>query len=55
MLASPNSDTKFLDRMNSLAIKFANTQETQAFFKEQGMVSRAASLDATRSSVRTEN
>lgn len=55
MLASPNSDTKFLDRMNSLAIKFSNTQEMQTFFKEQGMISRAASLDATRSSVRTEN
>jgi tripartite-type tricarboxylate transporter receptor subunit TctC len=55
MLASPNSDTKFIDRMNSLAIKFVNTQEMQTFFKEQGMVSRAASLDATRSSVKIEN
>lgn len=55
MLASPNSDVKFLDRMNALAIKFASTPESQRFFKEQGMVSRAAPLDATRSSVRTEN
>lgn len=55
MLASPGSDTKFLERMNNLAIKFANSAESQTFFKEQGMVSRAAPLDATRNSVKNEN
>ena len=55
MLASPNSDTKFLDRMNMLAAKFANATESQTFFKEQGMISRAASLDATRQSVKVEH
>jgi len=55
MLASPNSDAKFLDRMNALAIKFVSTPESQRFFKEQGMVSRAAPLDATRNSVKVEN
>jgi len=55
MLASPNSDAAFLEKMNAMAFKFANSQESQLFFKEQGMIGRASSLDETKNTVKIEN